>query len=72
MIPTLVRCMMALTAELGDRIKLQLSHCNFMVGCEECWFNDDKVWSEEQLIKVSSYIVSSPKLFRLLYLLLQH
>lgn len=39
--------MMALTAELGDRIKLQLSHCNFMVGCEECWFNDDKVWSAE-------------------------
>lgn len=42
----LIRCVMALTAEIGDRMKANMSHCNFMVGCEECWFDDTQVRAE--------------------------
>ncbi|CAM9587870.1 unnamed protein product, partial [Discosporangium mesarthrocarpum] len=42
-------CVMALPAELGDRVKVNLSHCNFMVDCEECWFNADKLKSSYNL-----------------------
>lgn len=40
------RCVMALTAEIGDRMKANMAHCNFMVGCEECWFDDAQVRAE--------------------------
>lgn len=38
------RCVMALPAELGERVKVILAHCNFMVDCIDCWFDDGKVW----------------------------
>ncbi|CAM9633794.1 unnamed protein product, partial [Sphacelaria rigidula] len=44
-----VGCVMALPAELGDRVKVLVSHCNFMVDCKECWFNDDKLRSRYEL-----------------------
>lgn len=34
---------MALPAEQGDRVKVLVAHCNFMVECKDCWFDDDKV-----------------------------
>lgn len=40
---SLGRCVMALPAEIGDRIQLGLAKCNFMVGCESCWFDDEQV-----------------------------
>lgn len=40
---------MALTAEVGDRIKAQLEHCNFMVDCVDGWFDDDKVLQADYL-----------------------
>lgn len=39
----LVRCVMGLPAEVGDRIQTHLANCNFMVGCESCWFDDAQV-----------------------------
>lgn len=34
---------MALPAEVGDRLHTNLANCNFMVGCESCWFDDEQV-----------------------------
>ncbi|CAM9877744.1 unnamed protein product [Scytosiphon promiscuus] len=38
-----VGCVMALPAEVGDRIKTRLANCNFMVDCHECWFDDEQL-----------------------------
>ena len=38
-----VRCVMALPAEMGDKTNIRLANCNFMVGCESCWFDDEQV-----------------------------
>ncbi|CAM9396635.1 unnamed protein product [Pylaiella littoralis] len=38
-----IGCVMQLPTEVGDRIKVRLASCNFMVGCEACWFDDDQV-----------------------------
>ena len=34
---------MALPAEVGDKTQIRLANCNFMVGCESCWFDDERV-----------------------------
>lgn len=39
----LCRCVIQLPTEIGGRLKTRLSNCNFMVGCEACWFDDDQV-----------------------------
>lgn len=41
------RCVMELPAEVGDRINTELANCNFMVDCEECWFDDEQVSSSQ-------------------------
>eukprot|EP00752_Nemacystus_decipiens_P013634 g12087.t1 len=38
-----VGCVMALPAEVGDNTQIRLAHCNFMVGCESCWFDDEQL-----------------------------
>ncbi|CAM9314633.1 unnamed protein product, partial [Ectocarpus fasciculatus] len=38
-----VGCVMELPAEVGGRINTQLANCNFMVDCEECWFDDERL-----------------------------
>eukprot|EP00903_Cladosiphon_okamuranus_P020889 g19182.t1 len=38
-----VGCVMALPAEVGDRLQIGLANCNFMVGCESCWFDDEQL-----------------------------
>ncbi|CAN0284943.1 unnamed protein product [Ectocarpus sp. 6 AP-2014] len=38
-----VGCVMELPAEVGDRINTELASCNFMVDCEECWFDDEQI-----------------------------
>ncbi|CAM9361361.1 unnamed protein product, partial [Ectocarpus sp. 12 AP-2014] len=38
-----VGCVMELPAEVGDSINTQLANCNFMVDCEECWFDDEQL-----------------------------
>lgn len=36
---------MALPAEVGDSVQIGLANCNFMVGCESCWFDDEQVYT---------------------------
>ncbi|CAM9155601.1 unnamed protein product, partial [Hapterophycus canaliculatus] len=38
-----IGCVMALPAEVGDRIKTDLANCNFMMDCHECWFDDEQL-----------------------------
>lgn len=57
-VPTVLRpvcrCVMTLPAELGDTVDVRLSRCNFTVGCEDCWFDDDKVTSSSLLSSICS------------------